>query len=463
MRKRYCRTAARRRAACPTIFSEMHALFAPWIPTDIETFAAVRHRLYCPLNTFWMFLGQVLWGNISCEATVGKALGWLQCMTGNNASPANSAYVAARKRLDTGGIRDVCRALTRRIEAATDRDMLWRGRAVKVVDGSSVSMPDTPDNQRTYPQPKNQKPDCGFPVMRLVAVFSLASGAMLDVAYDKLKVAERTLFRRLWPRFEHGDIVLADCGFCALADYWFLTLRGIDCVMRNHPRRSAGARTLKRLGKNDALVEWRKTAAVPKWLTKSQWQEIPKEIIVRQITVNLESKGFRTQKLVIATTLWDPKDYPKEAIAELYRMRWAAELFLRDIKITIKMDVLKCKTPDMVEKELLIYCIAYNLIRATVLQAAAANAKAPMTISFKAATEILRHWAPMFAFRDPKDESYKSLFNAMLQYIASSQLKNRPNRTEPRARKRRPKNYPLLNKKRHLYKEIPHRNRYTAP
>lgn len=413
-----------------------------------------------PGNTFWLFLSQVLEQEGSCREALRKFLAWLAAAEGKSASPNTAAYCKARKRLSMEAIVAVHRRLSRNVERA-GAERLWCGRCVKVVDGSSVSMPDTPANQQRYPQPGGQKEGCGFPVMRIAALFSMATGAVLDVAKDALAVHERTLFRRLWHLLEVGDIVLADRGFASYADFYCLKQRGVDSVMRNHPRRSKGLTSRERLGRNDRLVDWHKTNVRPRWLDQTEWEAMPERLTVREINVRIETPGFRTKTLLIVTTLLDPNTYPPREIAELYRRRWAAELNLRDIKITMGMDILRCKTPAMIEKELWMHLIAYNLVRALMLDAALHCAAKPEGLSLKGTIVTIRHWAPIINQANENPKHAAALYERMLHYLATDLLPHRPNRSEPRAKKRRPKNYPLLNKPRHLYKEIPHRNNYT--
>lgn len=338
--------------------------------------------------------------------------------------------------------------------------LLWRGHRVKVVDGSSVSMPDTPENQKKWPQPKAQKPGCGFPVMRIVAMFSLATGAVLDLAGDALSIHERLLFKRLWSRLEKGDVALADRGFCSFADIYCLLQIGVESVMRKHQARSAGQTTLKKLGKNDLLVQWTKTLIRPAWLTIRQWREMPQKITLRQIKAIAEIPGFRSQTIIIVTTLIDHKKYPAKAFSDLYRRRWRAELYLRDIKTTMEMEVLRCKSPQMAEKELWMKLIAYNLVRAIMIEAAQKYEEPVETISFKQTISTIRQWSPYLARPDLNRQQRTRLYKLLLYYLAENKLPRRPNRVEPRAKKRRPKSYQYLTKPRKIFKEIPHKEKY---
>ena len=327
-----------------------------------------------------------------------------------------------------------------------------------MVDGSSVSMPDTPENQERYPQPSAQTAGCGFPVMRIVAVFSLGTGVLLDLAKGTLKVHERTLFRQLWDNFQAGDVALADTGFCSYGDFYYLGLRGVDCVMPNHQKRKVGLDVVKRLGKGERLVAWHKGPR-PRWLTEEEWCDVPDRLRVREITTHVDLPGFRTEKIVTVTTLLDRRRFPKAAIEELYRRRWMAELWLGDIKTALGMDILRCLTPDMVEKELWMHLIAYNLIRATMNQAARTHHVDNERISFKGTIATIRQWAPLLAATDTSPRERVRNQERMLHCIARDPVPLRPGRREPRARKRRPKNYQLLTKHRRVFVEVPHRGR----
>jgi hypothetical protein len=323
-------------------------------------------------------------------------------------------------------------------------------------------MADTPENQKLFPQSERQTPGRGFPILRFVVIFSLATGAIVRVAWDSLKVHERTLLHRIWNHLEKGDILVADCGFCSFADFWVLLQRGVDCLMPNHQRRSTGQKPSKRLGNGDCLIAWIKTKVRPRWMEHEQWANMPEEMTLRQIDLAVEIEGFRTKKIVLVTTLLDSRLYAKSSFAALYRRRWYAELFLRGIKTSMGMDVLKCKTPEMVIKELTMYLIAYNLIRTLMIEAAETHGSDPLRISFKRTADALRQWSPIIRAAGADRETCERLTLSLLYYIARLTLPNRPDRTEPRAIKRRKKNYQLLNKPRREFKEIAHRNKYRA-
>src|SRR4030042_4151890 len=435
MRKTHGTTAAYFRYAASRTLSELQCMFDKWIHVALSGDKGARQRLFFPIRTFWLFLSQVISGNISCSETVQKALAWLYFHQGEKASENIAAYWKARGRIKGRLLEKIAIDLGERIEAEIEHKELWMGRHVKIVDGTGISMPDTGPNQKRFPQSKKQKKGCGFPLMRLVVIFSLATGSILQAASCALAMHERTLFRRLWKWLEHGDIILADRGFCGYADFWFLLQKGVDSVMRNNPRRSKGVRIYKRLSSDDYLIVWKKTKVCPKWLSLSNWLAMDDEFTVRQITFSVDIKGFRTEQITIVTTILDYKAFPKEFFVYLYRKRWHAELFLRDIKITMGMDILKCKTPAMIIKELHMHIIAYNLIRCLMLQAAVNNNVSTLRISFKGTINAVRQWASLMNIVYHNRYKFNRMLEALLNYIARDTVLDRPNRFEPRANK----------------------------
>jgi hypothetical protein len=459
MRKNRSLVGAKARDFHSADLKELMQAFQPWLDIAAWLGKPGRERLFSPATVFWLFLSQVLSADGSCREALQKFLAWLALTEGREASPNTAAYCKARARLPMKAVERARDGVARRIQQSPLAQGRWRGRHVKVVDGSGLSMPDTPENQGKYPQSSKRKAGCSFPEMRIVAIFSLATGVLLRYAQGSRHTAERTLFRRLWDVFDQADVALADRGFCGFAEYYFLLQRGVDSVMRLHQRRSVGVRIVKQLGPGDTLVQWIKMKPCPKWLTQEQWGAVPAVLEVRHIAFRVDIPGFRTRNITVATTLTDHREFPPCAIAELYRRRWRIELYLRDIKISLGMDILRCLTPAMVEKELAMYIIAYNLIRATMLEAAHAAQRELDRISFKGTCQTLRQWAPILAIAHP--QQFQGFHAAMLSAIARAPIPSRPNRCEPRARKRRPKNYQLLNKSRHAFKEIQHRNRYA--
>ena len=388
-----------------------------------------------------------------------KFLVWLASEKDTTGSPNTAAYCKARQRLSLRLIEKVHETMIRKTEHLEEGEK-WYGRRVKVIDGSAISMPDTPANQQMYPQSTRQKPGCGFPIMRIVAIFCLHGGAMIAMARDTLNISETTLFRRLWNALKPNDVALADRGLCSYAHFYFLAKRGVDCVMRNNQRRTVGLTPLKRLGKGDRLVEWHKSKVYPQWPSKKQWDAIPDRMTVREITFTITTPGFRSDRIIVVSTLIDPKAFPTHAFPELYLRRWRAELYLRDIKVTMGMDILSCKSPEMVEKELRMRIVAYNLVRVLMLEAARTHGVSCERISFKGTISTLQQWASTLDRSHFNDQKRRDLYEMMLYYLATDLVPHRPNRREPRALKRRPKQYPSLTKPRAAFKEIPHRKKY---
>ena len=403
--------------------------------------APFRQRVFTLWRTFWLFLFQTLSPGQSCRETVQAAKAWLH----EEALSANtSAYCQARARLSQTLLDKAFAGGAQRLCAQVPHAALWRGRRVRVVDGTSVRLPDTAQNQQEYPQPKTQKPGCGFPVARLLVLFCLACGALVAYQLGALEISERELWRGIWETLERGDVVLGDRGFCSLGEFWWLRRRGVDCVTRLNARRSARMLPVHRLGQDDWLVVWLKMKQPPKWFTPEQWAAVPPLLLVRQVTLSIPIKGFRTQQVTLATTLLDKKLWPAGELAELYRRRWQAELFIRDIKTTLGMETLSCKSPALARKELLMHLIAYNLIRSLIWEAAAQRGVVAWRLSFKGALDTLRQWTPLLV--GCERWARKRMMERFLAALGDHVLPDRPGRAEPRAIKTRPKNYPLLTK-----------------
>ena len=461
---------------------ELSDLFADKVPQpeleylDVKPIVYPRDRIFTQWRTFWIFTGQVLSADQTCREALRKAQVWIYLDNIKNEEKKNkkkkkknemissgtSAYSKARGRLNPDYLDKVNEKVIEKSQSQIKPEHLWCGRDVKIVDGSSVSMPDTEENQELYPQPSGQKKGCGFPVMRIVVMFSLATGLMLACRKGSLKESERILWHQMWDVYQKGDVVLADRGFCSYADYWLLSEREVDCVMRLHQKRKNN-KLIKKFNKNDRLVEWERGGASsrPKWLTKEQWNEIPQSMMVRLVDINVDIPGFRTKNIIVATTLLDNKKYPPQAIAHLYLQRWLGELFIRDIKTTMRMNVLRCKTPEMVYKELTIFMIVYNFIRSLIWQAALNNGIKPYRISFAGTIATIRQWAPILAAIDGYKKKAR-LLDALMDLLATDVIPIRKEpRREPRAIKRRTNsNYQLLTKPRQEFIEIPHRHKY---
>jgi hypothetical protein len=343
---------------------------------------------------------------------------------------------------------EVCARLMREVggelHAGDSQHGRLAGRPVKLVDGTTVSMPDTPQNQAAYPQSKSQAPGVGFPIMRMVAVLSLATAAVLDLVtgpYAGKQTGEPSLFRRLWDTLSPGDIVVGDRYFATFWDLALLQPRGVDSVYRQHHMRRVDFRRGQRLGPDDHLLHWHKPDR-PDWMDEETYRSIPDELVVREVRVRVRRPGWRVHELVLVTTLLDATLVTKEKLSRVYLARWQAEVDLRSIKSTMQMDVLRCKTPEMVRKEIWVHLLAYNLIRTVMAQAASLHGLEPRHISFKGTLQTLN------AFRTichgVSGVSRAAMLHALYDAIASHTVGNRPGRYEPRALKRRPKPHDLL-------------------
>jgi hypothetical protein len=407
-----------------------------------------RERLFSPLVTLWVFLSQVLDPDPSCRQAVARFLAYRAAGGRPGCSADTGAYCRARRRLPEGLLARLTRSAGRRVQDEAPARWHWRGRTVKVVDGTTVSMPDTKDNQAAFPQMRCQRPGVGFPIARLVVLFALACGTVLDAAlgpYRGKQTGELALFRALHEQLWPGDVLLADRHYCS---YWEIALaqeRGAFVVTRLHQCRRADFRRGLRLGGGDHLVAWARPLR-PDWMDEDTYARLPRALAVRELRVRVRQPGFRTRELVVATTLLDPAAAPAEEVALLYRLRWYAELDLRSLKVTRGMDVLRCQTPEMVRKEVWAHLLAYNLMRAAMAQAAQEAGLLPLEISFKGAVQAVNAFAALL-LAAPAAE-VEELCRRVRQALARHRVGHRPDRHEPRAVKRRPKSYGLLNEPR---------------
>jgi hypothetical protein len=408
-----------------------------------------RHKVYTPLVTLWTFLAQVSSPDGCCRAAVARVLAWLIGQGQKPPRPSTGGYCKARARLPEGLPRRLARDVGRDLHRKVKSGWLWRGRSVKVADGTTISMPDTPANQRAYPQPDAQAAGLGFPIVRVLVVFCLATGVVIDAAlgrYHGKRTGEAALLRQLTDAFETGDVVLGDRTFSGFYELAFWQSHGVDAVVRLHHARRIDFRTGVRLGREDHLVVWSR-ADRPEWVDDTLFASLPRRLVVREVAVRVTERGFRTRRVVVVTTLRDANTYPAAALAELYRMRWHAELDLRSLKTTLGMDVLRCRTPELVRTELWMHLLAYNLIRGLMAEAAAEAGCMPRELSFAGATQAVRAFGERLAEATPVRAA--ELRRGLLVMIGCQRVGNRPGRVEPRARKRRPKHGALLTTPRH--------------
>jgi hypothetical protein len=416
-------------------------------------------RIFTPLVTLWVFLGQVLSADHSCRAAVARLIAHRVSRGQEPCSSRTGAYCQARKRLPEQFFSGVARLVGQNLDARVDRRWLWKGRRVCLFDGTTVSMPDTQENRAEYPLAYNQVPGTSFAIARVGAVISLSCGAILELGtcrYAGKGQGEVSLLRRLWDVLREGDVLLGDRLMSGWAGMLLLKQqRGVDTVSRLSAHRKADFRKGKRLGKGDHLVQWKKPTSI-RSVDRQTYNSLPDSITVREVRFRVEQPGFRTRSVVVVTTLLDPRQASKEELASLYRARWNNELDLRSIKVTLQMGVLRGKTPEMVRKEIWAHALAYNLIRTVMAQAAAAATDAggeegvpPREISFKAALQVLEAFRPLIDYRAQRDAGYRAeLYEQLLRAIAAHRVGDRPDRFEPRMAKRGPRRFDCLNRPR---------------
>jgi len=413
-----------------TSLAELRQLFGAYFPAALLAPNSCgnnsRQRLFSLEVTFWAFLDQALTPQGPCRETVRKIMAWHRFENPRgpigDMSADTSAYCQARLRLPVRTIKDINAHLIARLQAHTPTDALWHGRRVKLVDGTGISMPDSAANQALYPQSTSQKPGCGFPWMNLVGIFCMSSGALLHVAHGNRRTHESKLFASLWHTVEKGDVLVEDRGFCSFGAVANLQARGADVLMRLPEKklRRAISSQLPKSGNCDLLITWKRPSRPPSAMSPQEFESLPESLAVRVVRMDISRRGFRTQTLTIITTLTDPAITAQE-LAALYLRRWEIELHFREIKILLNMDVLRCKTPAM-----------------TTL-------------------DTVRHFANAAHAAEGKPKTIQALTAELLMAVAKDPNPFRPGRNEPRAVKRRKKNYRLLTKPRHEMGRLPHR------
>lgn len=390
-----------------------------------------RERLYPPTVSLAMFMNQALSADGSCQKAVNAWAAQRAAQGLSAHSVRTGAYCRARQRLPLQMVSTLTREAARVLSQQAPAPWRWRGRTVKLVDGTGVSMPDTPENQARYPQPRSQAQGVGFPLARLVVVICLATGGVLQAAvgpFEGKGHSELALFRGLLEVFEAGELMLADALYCNYFVVAALKAAGVDVLFEQNGSRRTDFRRGYALGRRDHLVIWPKPPC-PEWMSPEQYRSLPEELLVREAKV-----GQR----VLVTTMLDARRVRKDALGELYERRWNVELDLRNIKTTLGMEILRCRTPQMVEKELWVNLLAYNLIRMLMAQAAREAGLAPRELSFKHSVQLYSAWSARAAGDEPEQR------HCLYRLIAQLRVGHRPGRIEPRARKRRPKSYPWL-------------------
>ena len=407
------------------------------------------------------------WRNTALTPPVAIALLARQVLAGNVSNPelirlagldvTAAGYCTAKGRIPLEALREISRRVCVAAEGVAGRhsDYLWKSHRAWHVDGSSFSMPDTPELQAHFGQPGNQKPGCGFPVAHLLCLFSAVSGLVRDVTVSPLRTGDLACAPQVHPNLRPGDIAIGDTTFGSYFHLALLHEQGVFGVFPIHqkrivsfrPRRSYSrpgkqrrkgqptSRWIRRLGQDDQIVEYFKPAECPRWMSPEQYDAMPTSIVVREIRRKVYKSGHRPMVIVIVTTLLDPELYPADEIVELLRQRWNVEGNLRHLKTTMNMEILRCHSVEAVQKELWTFMLIYNLTRVIMMEAAQQQKVSLDRISFADALYWMRHARPGGRLPD---------------LIVNP---HRPNRLEPRAIKRRPKEYDRLNKPRAQMRE----------
>lgn len=401
---------------------------------------AWNQRIYTPLVTLWVFLGQVLSADHSCRNAVARLVVHRVSQGLGVCSSKTGAYCQARKRLPEQFFSTIARLVGSKLEDQAKEKWLWKGRRVYMFDGTTVTMPDTPENQQAYPQVYNQKPGLGFPIARVGVITALSCGAILDVGFCRYAgkgQGEVSLLRRMWDFLTRGDVLLVDSLLSNWANIAMLGPRGVDMVSRlNKAHRKADFRKGKRLGKDDHIVRWYKPTTI-RSVDRETYHSFQDYVTVREVRIRIKQRGFRTKTMIVVTTILDPKEASKDDLARLYRARWNQELDLRSIKSTMNMDVLRCKTPELVRKEIWTHILAYNFVRTIMAQAAYTYDVEPRTISFKGTLQTLEAFQPLIALQGHRGKQYRTeVYKALLDSIVLHVVADRPDRFEPRMKKR---------------------------
>jgi hypothetical protein len=418
-----------------------------------------RQRIFSLRLTFECFIWQVLKPKTSCREVVRQVQTLFRLGGRGWIGEDDSAYIQARQRLPQERLQKALSTTAQAADRRVGSGGQLNGRPVKVADASSAQAADTSKNQKRYPQSPVQKPGCGFPIVKFIVLFSLCSGAVLNVMFGNLHDHDLRLLHGLWGALKRGDVLLGDRAFgeftCLAGLPWLL---GVDVVARLHQCRKADFRKAQRLAKHDGLFVWTKGDR-SEVLSATEWGLLPAQITVRIIRFTANIRGFRSRHITLVTSLTDANLYPAQELIELYARRWRLELCLRDLKTTMGMEQLRCQTPDMAEKELLAYLVAHNLIRCVIAEAVAAYKVDLERVSFKGSLDALRQYSNAIS-QAPNRRMRNQLWQDLLLNLALDLVPYRPGRLEPRALKRRPKNFGWLTKPRRKFKEFLHRNRY---
>jgi len=404
------------------------------------------NSIYTPAVTTWTFLLQVSSATKCCVAAVARLTVLMTVLNRPLPSAHTGGYCKARAKLPLAFLRRAACLLADEVEDQAPEHWRWQGRRVILVDGSSTQLPDTEANQTAYPQSSQQQPGLGFPMMRLVLLIAFATAVILDAAEGPCQgkeSGETALLRSLLDSLRVGDVLVADRHYCSYFQLALLQERGVDVAARLHQLRRCDFRRGERLGRGDTIQIWTKPAR-PDWMDEATYARMPEHVRVRIVRVLVEQPGYRSSKILVATTLLDASQTSRQAIGDLYHRRWHVELDIRSIKQTMKMAELSCKTPSMARKELWAHILAYNLVRGVMAASAQESNKSPRQLSMAAALQTLEAFRGELQRVEPGSAESASLVKIVLKMLGSHEVGNRPGRVEPRRVKRRQQKHPLL-------------------
>jgi putative transposase len=408
-----------------------------------------RDRIYTPVITLWMFLGQTLSPDHSCRDAVHRLNAWRVSRRKKKADSNTTAYCEARQRLPEEVVLELAKRSGKKCQQHAAGRWRWKGHDVKVADGFTLTMPDTFENQKEYPQQRGQKKGCGFPIMRCVMLFCLSTGAALDIAmgpYRGKLTGENSLFQAINNLLFPGDILLADRYYATFGNIYQAIKGGYHVVMRSHHKRKIDFRCGFKQGGYDQIIAYRKPARRPVWMSKQEYRECDPFILVRHVSYEVKRKGFRVRRIILATTMLHADQDSVEELAELYCKRWQVELDIRSLKTHMQMEHLRCKSPSMVRKEIYAHMIAYNLIRDLIVHTSIIYETSPKSLSHKGAVQALNAFAEKL---NADTDHIEALEAALYESIMEHPIGDRKPRVHPREIKRRPKPYKLMQKPRH--------------
>lgn len=412
-----------------------------------------RERVYTNVVTFWAFLGQVIAEDQSCRRAVSRVRQWFKRQKREVPSSDTKSYCSARYALPVEMLKSVHRHICDQLDRELPTDSLWRGFSVYAEDGTSAHMPDTEANQEKYPQPCTQDEGCGFPVIKLCGLINLGHGGLRDFTGSAIETSEQKGHDQLETYLTKGDLLIGDRLYSSFEIITRLKVKGIEYIGRHHHARKIDFRRGKKISKNQRIVSWSKPPIQQSssCVSKEEWEALPASIEMRLIRTKGPDRNGKLRTLYVVTTLLDQIKYPAEEVSSLYAHRWEIEVRFRDIKTTMGMELLRTKAPEMVEKEILMYMIAYNLVRLLMLKAGNLYQVNHRRISFKAAIQILEEARTNFVDIADKPRLRAGEKDIMLGEIAEQIVPERPGRSEPRHKKRRFKPYGWIQRPRHQY------------